>query len=111
YYRLKSNPGISFAGQITGVEGYVESAASGLVAGIAAACDIMGIQPPDIDRDTAIGALACYISSLNTDFQPMNINFGLITPIKIRDKRKRAQAMYERSKEKIQAIKDYIQEK
>ncbi|NLC72828.1 MAG: methylenetetrahydrofolate--tRNA-(uracil(54)-C(5))-methyltransferase (FADH(2)-oxidizing) TrmFO [Ruminococcaceae bacterium] len=81
-YRLKSNPDISFAGQITGVEGYVESAASGMLVGIETAAKILDKEPADFPRETAIGALAAYISNSSiVDFQPMNINFGIISPL------------------------------
>jgi len=90
YYRLKSNERISFAGQITGVEGYVESAASGFLAGIYAACEILGKEAVDFPQITAIGALAHYISDQSvTNFQPMNINFGIIEPLGFRVKGKK----------------------
>ena len=90
YYRLKKEPRISFAGQMTGVEGYVESAASGMLVGIETARRLLGREPADFPQETAIGALALYISSGSVgDFQPMNINFGLITPLGYRVKGKR----------------------
>lgn len=90
YYRLKSEPRISFAGQMTGVEGYVESAASGMLVGIETACRILSLPPVDFPQETAIGALALYISGGSAgNFQPMNINFGLITPLGYRVKGKR----------------------
>ena len=81
--RLKSSPNIRFAGQITGVEGYVESAAMGLIAGRFAAAEILGLQKDQVTSDTATGALLNHISGgadLKT-FQPMNVNFGLFNPI------------------------------
>jgi len=82
YYRLMSNQRISFAGQITGVEGYVESASSGLLTGIETALELKNQPPADFPKETAIGALAHYISAgAVSDFQPMNINFGLIQPL------------------------------
>ncbi|MBR6741022.1 MAG: methylenetetrahydrofolate--tRNA-(uracil(54)-C(5))-methyltransferase (FADH(2)-oxidizing) TrmFO [Clostridia bacterium] len=79
FYRLRSDPRISFAGQMTGVEGYVESTASGLYAGIAAAAELGGRETVPLDRRTAIGALSEYISKGGeTDFQPMNVNYGII---------------------------------
>ena len=81
--RLKSSPNIRFAGQITGVEGYVESAAMGLIAGRFAAAEILGLQKDEVPLDTATGALLNHISGgadLKT-FQPMNVNFGLFNPI------------------------------
>lgn len=100
YYRLKSNARISFAGQITGVEGYVESSASGLLVGIETARDILGLEPADFPRETAIGALAFYISNESiTNFQPMNINYGIIEPLgfKVKGKRNKNTAISERA--------------
>ena len=90
YYRLRSEPRISFAGQMTGVEGYVESAASGMLAGIETAARVLGLTPVDFPQETAIGALGLYVSGGSVgDFQPMNINFGIITPLGYRVKGKR----------------------
>ena len=90
YYRLKSEPRISFAGQMTGVEGYVESAASGMLVGIETAARLLELPPVDFPQETAIGALGLYISGGSVgDFQPMNINFGIITPLGYRVKGKR----------------------
>ena len=82
YYRVRGQERISFAGQITGVEGYVESTASGFLAGTELARRLLGQEPVDFPRETAIGALACYVSNeCVTDFQPMNINFGIMPPL------------------------------
>ena len=90
YYRLRSEPRISFAGQMTGVEGYVESAASGMLVGIETAARLLGLSPVDFPQETAIGALAQYVSSGSIgEFQPMNINFGIISPLGYRVKGKR----------------------
>lgn len=90
YYRLRKEPRISFAGQMTGVEGYVESAASGMLVGIETAARILGLEPVDFPQETAIGALGLYISGGSVgDFQPMNINFGIISPLGYRVKGKR----------------------
>lgn len=90
YYRLKSDPRISFAGQMTGVEGYVESAASGMLVGIETAARILELEPVNFPQKTAIGALGLYISGGSVgDFQPMNINFGIMTPLGYRVKGKR----------------------
>ena len=90
YYRLRSDERISFAGQMTGVEGYVESAASGMLVGIETAARVLGLDSVDFPQETAIGALAEYISGGSVgDFQPMNINFGIITPLGYRVKGKR----------------------
>jgi len=81
--RLKSRPNVRFAGQITGVEGYVESAAMGLLAGRYAAHEILGTDVSDIPQDTAMGALVHHITggAEAKTFQPMNVNFGLFRPI------------------------------
>lgn len=90
YYRLRKDTHISFAGQMTGVEGYVESAASGLLVGIETAARVLGMESVDFPAETAIGALALYVSGGSVgDFQPMNINFGIITPLGYRVKGKR----------------------
>ena len=90
YYRLKSEPRISFAGQMTGVEGYVESAASGFLVGVETARRLQGLPPVDFPRETAIGALGLYISNQSiAAFQPMNINFGIMPPLDHRVKGKR----------------------
>lgn len=90
YYRLKADERISFAGQMTGVEGYVESAASGMLVGIETAARMLELPPADFPQETAIGALGLYISGGSVgEFQPMNINFGIITPLDHRVKGKR----------------------
>ena len=102
YYRLRSDPRVSFAGQMTGVEGYIESAASGMLVGIETARELLGQAPADFPRETAIGALALYISGGSVgDFQPMNINFGLIAPLdhRVRGKRNKNAAISQRSLE------------
>lgn len=86
-YQLRKNPNIFFAGQMTGVEGYVESAASGLIAGINMARYVNGLPNLELDSTTAIGALANYISYYHNggngvdSFEPMNINFGIFAPL------------------------------
>ena len=90
YYRLRSEPRISFAGQMTGVEGYVESAASGMLVGIETAARLLELEPVNFPQETAIGALGLYISGGSVgDFQPMNINFGIMKPLGYRVKGKR----------------------
>ena len=113
--QLKSRPDIYFAGQITGVEGYVESASMGLLASLSAVAEIMGkdyIPPP---RDTALGALINYLTtSSSKNFQPMNINFGLfwVQEMKIRDKKERNQKIAVNAMDQIkkwrQGLKDSI---
>ncbi len=86
-YSLRSHPNIFFAGQMTGVEGYIESAASGYVAGLAAMCRARGQDTPIFPKETMIGAMADYISHGGTgDFQPMNANFGIIPALEKRVK-------------------------
>ena len=107
-YALKADPRIRFAGQMTGVEGYVESTASGWVAGVATALEVLGKNMPALDRQTAVGALACYISDHTVaKFQPMNINFGIIDPLgyKIKGKREKNSKISERALEKIESLK------
>ena len=90
YYQVKERPNVMFAGQITGVEGYVESAASGCLCAIELAHRLLGKPPADFPRETAIGALALYISDESVaDFQPMNVNFGIMPPWPERVKGKR----------------------
>ena len=90
YYRLKAEPRISFAGQMTGVEGYVESAASGFLVGVETARRLLGRPPVNFPQETAIGALGLYVSNQSiTAFQPMNINFGINPPLDHRVKGKR----------------------
>ena len=90
YYRVKAEPRICFAGQITGVEGYVESAASGLLAGAELARQLAGRPALDFPAETALGALARYISDETvTHFQPMNVNFGIIPSLGYKAKGKR----------------------
>ncbi len=90
YYCFKAQPRIMFAGQITGVEGYVESTASGLLCALELSRRLADRPPLDLPQETATGALALYISNESvTDFQPMNINFGIIPPLDCRVKGKR----------------------
>ena len=106
-YQMIARPTVYFAGQMTGVEGYVESASSGLVAGIALARQLQGKDPVDFGAQTAIGALARHISRENRDFQPMNANFGLIDPLerRIRGKQERYLAMADRSLTLIEGLR------
>ncbi len=109
-YECILRPGLYFAGQMTGVEGYVESASSGIVAGIAASRKILGKSEIDFPNTTATGALAHYISEFNgADFQPMNINFGIIEsyPERIKNKRERYTKISERA---LLVIKKIIEE-
>lgn len=98
-YNLKAKSNIYFAGQITGVEGYVESIASGLVAGLNAVAKFNNTEKITFPNETVIGALSRYISTENTKFQPMNANFGILPPLeeKIKDKIQRYTKMAERA--------------
>ena len=90
YYQVIDNPRLCFAGQMTGVEGYVESTASGLVAAVELAHRMCGLPPVDFPRETALGALAHYVSDTTVvNFQPMNVNFGIIPPLGYKVKGKR----------------------
>ena len=112
YYRLKAEPRIAFAGQMTGVEGYIESAASGFLAGIEMARRLEGKPPVDFPRETAIGALGLYISDTTvSDFQPMNVNFGIMPPLGYRikgGKRVKNAQLAARSLEKIDAMREDV---
>lgn len=90
HFNLRNNKRFYFAGQMTGVEGYIESAASGLMAGLAAARAVLELPEVELPEVTAHGALANYISNPAIEnFQPMNINFGLIPPLTVRIRKKR----------------------
>ncbi len=106
-FSLKSNEEVFFAGQITGVEGYVESAASGLLAAIHCYRRLKGQQPVIPDDTTVSGALSAHISRPNENFQPMNANFGILKPaeIRIRDKKQRYKYLAERALESIEKYK------
>ncbi len=107
HYQMISRPGTYFAGQMTGVEGYVESASSGMVAGISLARQMLGMEPVDFTRMTAIGSLGYHVAQATGDFQPMNANFGLIEsyPKKIRNKQERYGHIAARSLDVIEALR------
>ena len=106
-YGMISRPGVYFAGQMTGVEGYVESASSGLVAGISLARRMQGLPPVDFLRRTAIGALSHHVAHATGDFQPMNANFGLIEALdkRVRNKQQRYAALAARALDAIEALR------
>lgn len=106
-YQMLSRPTVYFAGQMTGVEGYVESASSGMVAGISLARQIAGLAPVDFTDMTAIGALGRHVAQATDDFQPMNANFGLIAPYekRIRNKQERYGRIAERALNVIEALR------
>ena len=111
YYRLKAEPRIAFAGQMTGAEGYVESCASGFLAGVELARRLNGQTPIDFPAETAIGALGLYVSNGSVgDFQPMNINFGIIPPLdhRVKGKRNKNAELSQRSLEILEGIKQEV---
>ncbi len=107
FFAVKGKPLLYFAGQMTGVEGYVESAASGLVAGLSLYTRMNGLAEAQLPDTTAIHALGRYIAADNRHFQPMNINFGIMKPLpeRVRGKEKRYLALSERA---IEDMKQYI---
>ena len=111
YYRLVKEPRIAFAGQMTGVEGYVESCASGFLAGVEMARRLRGMEPLDLPKETAIGALGLYISNESVgSFQPMNINFGIMPPLgyKVRGKRNKNAELSARSLVLIDQMREEV---
>ena len=106
-FSVKNNQRLYFAGQITGVEGYVESAASGLLAGVHLLDKMQG-RTRALDGETMSGALERYVSTPNKDYQPMNANFGIINPMpaRIKDKKERYTALASRAIEKMRAFKE-----
>lgn len=113
FYQLKAQPRISFAGQMTGVEGYVESAASGFLVGVETARRLRGMEPVCFPKETAIGALGLYISDESVShFQPMNINFGIITPLgyRVKGKRNKNAEISRRALEILEGMKTKILE-
>jgi len=111
YYRVRGNGRITFAGQITGVEGYVESTASGFLAGVELARRLLGQEPLDFPQETAIGALALYVSREGIgDFQPMNVNFGIMPPLdhRVKGKREKNAALSRRALDVIDGLKERL---
>ncbi len=103
--QFRSRPQLFFAGQLTGVEGYMESAATGIVAGLNAARMFLGQDPAVLPAETIMGSLCHYISDPDIrNFQPMNANFGLLPPLKIRNKRQRN---FERAKRSLRKINEF----
>lgn len=114
HFSMISRPMTYFAGQMTGVEGYVESAASGLLAGLSLGHELRGLGPVELPGITAMGAMGRYVSTPNRDFQPMNCTFGLLDGLvvdkqhkKIRNKQQRYEIISERS---IQYLRKWAQE-
>ena len=111
YYRLKKEPRLTFAGQMTGVEGYVESTASGFLAAVELSRRLRGLAPINFPDVTAIGALGLYVSNESVgNFQPMNINFGIIPPLgyKVKGKRNKNAVLSQRSLEVIDSLREEI---
>lgn len=109
YYRLKKEPRVCFAGQMTGVEGYVESCASGYLAAVELSRRLRGLAPLDFPRETAIGALGLYVSDTSvTRFQPMNVNFGIMPPLehRVKGKREKNTELAQRSLSLIDGLRD-----
>ncbi len=107
YYADRRNPMVAFAGQMTGVEGYVESTASGFLAAVAMAAKVQGREIPDFPKTTAIGALGLYISDSSIEnFQPMNVNFSIISSLnyRVRKKAEKNLAISQRALEKIDEL-------
>lgn len=108
-YSLRDDPLLFFAGQMTGVEGYVESAASGLMAALGLVEKLEGRAPVDFTSETALGALGHYVSEYNGgDFQPMNVTFGIMDPLseRVRSKQERCARLSARALERIRVLKD-----
>ena len=110
-YADRRDPMVAFAGQMTGVEGYVESCASGYLAAVSMAARLEGRPVPDFGTMTAIGALAAYISDESvTVFQPMNVNFGIMPPLgcRIKGKRNKNAELSRRSLEIIDSLRESV---
>ena len=111
FYADRRNPLVAFAGQMTGVEGYVESTASGYLAAVAMAAKLQGREPVDFTRQTAIGALGYYISDPSiVNFQPMNVNYGILEPLgyRVKGKANKNLAIANRGLEVLEAIREKI---
>lgn len=106
-FSFKNKEDVYFAGQMTGVEGYVESAASGLLAAVFLADKLLGRSERKFDGRTVLGALRRYVVTPNRDFQPMNANFGILDPLpeRVKDKKERYRLLAERA---LAAIKEII---
>lgn len=108
-YSLRDDPLLFFAGQMTGVEGYVESAASGLLSAISLIEKLEGRTPVDFTSETAIGALGHYVAEYNGgDFQPMNVTFGIMDPLpmRVKGKQERCERIAQRAVDRIRTIKE-----
>ena len=106
-YAMKNRPLLRFAGQLSGVEGYMESTASGLVAAVGLACALSGRPEPDFTGRTILGALTRHVSTPSANFQPMNANYGILDPLenRVRGKRNRYEKLSERALEELSEVK------
>ncbi len=111
YYRLRQEPRITFAGQMTGVEGYVESTASGFLAAVELSRRLREMEPLDLPQETAMGALALYVCNGSvTNFQPMNVNFGIIPQLgyRVKGKRNKNAELSKRGLEILEPLREEI---
>ena len=111
FYADRRNPLVAFAGQMTGVEGYVESTASGYLAAVAMAYKVQGKEPVEFPRETAIGALGHYISDPSiVNFQPMNVNYGIVAPLgyRVKGKANKNLAIANRGLEVLETVKEQL---
>lgn len=107
-FSVKTRPMLFFAGQMTGVEGYMESAVSGLLAAVHYLRKLRGLPPVSLEDTCVSGALSQYIATKNKDFQPMNANYGILRPLDVRDKKERKRLYAERALEEIGRFKREI---
>ena len=113
FYADRRNPLVAFAGQMTGVEGYVESTASGYLAAVAMAAKVQGREPVEFPRETAIGALGHYVSDPSIgNFQPMNVNYGILTPLgyRVKGKANKNLAIANRGLEILESVKEELKQ-
>ena len=111
FYADRRNPLVAFAGQMTGVEGYVESTASGYLAAVAMANKVRGLEPVAFPKETAIGALGHYVSDPSiVNFQPMNVNYGIVAPLgyRVKGKANKNLAIANRALERIEELKPLL---
>ena len=111
FYADRRDPMVAFAGQMTGVEGYVESTASGWLAGVSMAYKLLGKEPIEFSQETAIGALGRYVSNPTVvNFQPMNVNYGILSPLgyRVKGKANKNLAIANRALEQIRQLKEQL---
>ena len=113
FYADRRDPLVAFAGQMTGVEGYVESTASGWLAAVAMAYKVQGKEPVEFPRETAIGALGHYVSDPSiVHFQPMNVNYGILSPLgyRVKGKANKNLAIANRGLEVLEQLKEQLKD-